>query len=103
MAGAYEREAIRPYVLGRFADLLLAGSLLVPLALYIVYSTGEVRLRHFSLALPWVMLAAALALHKISSYARRYNDRALATGLAVHTLLADPRLVADVANSPRSA
>src|SRR5207302_5988405 len=34
------------------ADLLLAGSLLVPLALYSVYSTGEVRLRHFSLALP---------------------------------------------------
>ena len=25
MAGAYEREAIRPYVLGRFADLLLAA------------------------------------------------------------------------------
>ena len=44
------------------ADLLLAGSLLVPLALYSFYSTGEVRLRHFSLALPWVMLAAALGL-----------------------------------------
>lgn len=42
-------------------DLLLAGSLLVPLALYSVYSTGEVRMRHFSLALPWVMLTAALA------------------------------------------
>jgi uncharacterized protein (DUF1800 family) len=25
MAGAYEREAIRPYVLGRFADMLLAA------------------------------------------------------------------------------
>src|SRR6185503_9352327 len=32
------------------ADLLLAGSLLVPLALYSIYSTGEVRLRHFSFA-----------------------------------------------------
>ena len=42
------------------ADLLLAGSLLVPLALYSVYSTGEVRLRHFSLAIPWVMLTAAV-------------------------------------------
>src|SRR5262249_8908321 len=38
----------------------LAGSLLVPLALYSFYSTGEVRMRHFSLALPWVMLAAAI-------------------------------------------
>ena len=45
------------------ADLLLAGSLLVPLALYSFYSTGEVRLRHFSLALPWVMLTAALGLN----------------------------------------
>src|SRR5262249_23768281 len=48
------------------ADALLAGSLLVPLLIYSVYSTGEVRMRHFSLALPWVMLAAALGLDRLA-------------------------------------
>jgi hypothetical protein len=62
------------------ADLLMAGSLLVPLALYSVYSTGEVRLRHFSLALPWVMLAAALGLEWFATLVKRYADR-----LASHT------------------
>ncbi len=51
------------------ADLLLFGSLVVPVALYSVYSTGEVRLRHFSLALPWVMLSAALALNWLAEVA----------------------------------
>ena len=76
------------------ADLLLAGSLLVPLALYSVYSTGEVRLRHFSLALPWVMLAAAIGLQSLASLARRRQTWALAGGLGLLTVLAVPRVVA---------
>jgi hypothetical protein len=84
------------------ADLLLAGSLLVPLLLYSVYSTGEVRLRHFSLALPWAMLAAALALDWLAEMlARRWRLRSrilastwLVTGaLSVLTVLAVPRIV----------
>ncbi|TME96524.1 MAG: glycosyltransferase family 39 protein [Chloroflexi bacterium] len=77
------------------ADLLLAGSLLVPLALYSVYSTGEVRLRHFSLALPWVMLAAALALDWL---ARLINDRRrnwiLVASIVVLVVGAVPRVAA---------
>jgi hypothetical protein len=72
------------------ADLLLAASLLIPLALYSVYSTGEVRMRHFSLALPWVMLAAGLALERLT----RVHRLALATGLALLGLLALPRVAA---------
>ncbi|MBV8714867.1 MAG: glycosyltransferase family 39 protein [Chloroflexi bacterium] len=83
------------------ADLLLAGSLLVPLALYSVYSTGEVRLRHFSLALPWAMLAAALALDWLAAraaglWSSRFDLRTgLVSGaVAVLGLLALPRIVA---------
>lgn len=76
------------------ADLLLAGSLLVPLALYSWYSTGEVRLRHFSLALPWVMLAAAIGLQWLASFARQRQAWALAGGIGLLTLLAVPRVVA---------
>lgn len=76
------------------ADLLLAGSLLVPLALYSVYSTGEVRMRHFSLALPWVMLAAALGLQRLARLARRYESWTLAGMVGLLTLAAIPRVVA---------
>jgi dolichyl-phosphate-mannose-protein mannosyltransferase len=76
------------------ADRLLLGSLLVPLAIYSIYSTGEVRMRHFSLLLPWMALAAAIG---IASLARLVPKRqsglvaALLTGLAV--VLALPRAV----------
>jgi len=76
------------------ADLLLAGALLVPLALYSVYSTGEVRLRHFSLALPWVMLAAAVGLQWLASRVKRYERWALAGGLGVLSVMALPTIVA---------
>jgi hypothetical protein len=106
------------------ADLLLAGSLLVPLALYSVYSTGEVRLRHFSLALPWVMLAAALGLEWFATLVKRSAERlgsqlhgrtgevvrswsaagVLAGLVGVLVLLAGPRVVAlDSAPSGMSA
>jgi 4-amino-4-deoxy-L-arabinose transferase-like glycosyltransferase len=75
-------------------DLLLAGSLLVPLALYSVYSTGEVRLRHFSLAIPWVMLAAALGLRWLVSLARRYDVWALVAAVSLLVVAAVPRVVA---------
>jgi Dolichyl-phosphate-mannose-protein mannosyltransferase len=86
------------------ADLLLAGSLLVPLALYSVYSTGEVRLRHFSLALPWVMLAAGLALDGLAGVIRGRERVALAAMVGVLVLAAAPRVVAlDTAPSGMSA
>jgi hypothetical protein len=76
------------------ADMLLAGSLLVPLVLYSVYSTGEVRLRHFSLALPWVMLAAALALEQLTTLFKQRRTWALVCGLLALLVAAVPRMVA---------
>jgi 4-amino-4-deoxy-L-arabinose transferase-like glycosyltransferase len=73
------------------ADLLLAGSLLVPLVLYSVYSTGEVRMRHFSLALPWVMLAAALAVDRLVRLLAVRREAATAFAVVVLVLLALPR------------
>ncbi|HYW89395.1 MAG TPA: glycosyltransferase family 39 protein [Chloroflexota bacterium] len=73
------------------ADLLLAGSLLVPLVLYSVYSTGEVRMRHFSLALPWVMLAAALAVDRLVRLLAVRREAATALAVVVLVVLALPR------------
>ena len=75
------------------ANLLLAGSLLVPLVLYSVYSTGEVRMRHFSLALPWVMLAAALGARWLCGFFHRARDLALTIAWS-RRLAALPRIVA---------
>jgi 4-amino-4-deoxy-L-arabinose transferase-like glycosyltransferase len=85
------------------ADLLLVGSLLVPLLLYSIYSTGEVRLRHFSLAIPWAMLAAALALDTGAAWlARRWRSRKstavaqtglVAGAVTLLALLALPRII----------
>ncbi|MBV9899438.1 MAG: glycosyltransferase family 39 protein [Chloroflexi bacterium] len=76
------------------ADLLLAGSLLVPLMLYSVYSTGEVRLRHFSLALPWVMLAAAIGLERLARLFGRQRGFAVACVTLALGVAALPRVVA---------
>lgn len=76
------------------ADMLLAGSLLVPLLVYSMYSTGEVRLRHFSLALPWVMLAAALALQQLASLFNQRRTAALVCGVVAVVVAAVPRIVA---------
>ncbi len=73
------------------ADLLLAGSLLVPLVVYSVYSTGEVRMRHFSLALPWVMLAAALAVDRLVRLLAVHREAATALAVVVLVMLALPR------------
>ena len=73
------------------ADLLLAGSLLVPLVLYSVYSTGEVRMRHFSLALPWVMLASALAVDRLVRLLAVRREAATALAVVVLVVLALPR------------
>jgi hypothetical protein len=67
---------------------------LIPVALYSVYSTGEVRMRHFSLALPWVMLAAALGLAWLASHAGRYERWARAGVMTILTVLAVPRIAA---------
>jgi hypothetical protein len=76
------------------ADLLLAGSLLVPLLLYSFYSTGEVRLRHFSLAIPWVMLAAALGFDWLAHFARQRQQVIVGLGLIALVAMALPRIVA---------
>jgi hypothetical protein len=82
------------------ADFLLAGSLLVPLALYSVYSTGEVRMRHFSLALPWVMLAAALGLDRLLRLAPAPRQAwATVAAALVLVALAVPRTV-DLSSAP---
>jgi len=82
------------------ADMLLLGSLLVPLLLYSVYSTGEVRMRHFSLALPWVMLAAALGLEWLClAVARalggaRFVDWIVGAAVGILAIAAAPRIAA---------
>jgi hypothetical protein len=77
---------------------------LIPVALYSVYSTGEVRMRHFSLALPWVMLAAALGLAWLTSALGRNQHWARAAALTVLVALAVPRIIAlDSAPSGMSA
>jgi Dolichyl-phosphate-mannose-protein mannosyltransferase len=78
----------------RRIDLLLLGSLLVPLALYSAYSTGEVRMRHFSLAIPWVMLAAALGLAEMARFAGRRQDLLIGAVGVVVCALAVPRIIA---------
>ncbi len=72
------------------ADLLLIGMLLVPLVLYSVYSSGEVRMRNFSLILPWIMLLASLGLWWL---AERLRYPVVVSGLVVLVLvvLALPR------------
>jgi hypothetical protein len=76
------------------ADLLLAGSLLAPLLIYSVYSTGEVRLRHFSLALPWAMLTAALAVERLATLVRTRQTWIVASATALLVLIAAPRVIA---------
>ncbi|MBV9325905.1 MAG: glycosyltransferase family 39 protein [Chloroflexi bacterium] len=52
------------------ANVLLAASLFVPVILFSVYSSGEVRMRNFSVALPWAMLVAAQGLCWIADRTR---------------------------------
>jgi hypothetical protein len=68
--------------------------LVVPLVLYSFYSTGEVRLRHFSLAIPWVMLAAALGLVWLCGFFHQRRDLALTIALGLLSLAALPRIIA---------
>ena len=56
-------------IIGTFArcpwsrrEVLVAAFVVVPLALFSVYSSGEIRMRDFSYILPWVMLVAASGL-----------------------------------------
>jgi 4-amino-4-deoxy-L-arabinose transferase-like glycosyltransferase len=81
------------------ANLLLAASLLVPLALYSFYSTGEVRMRHFSLALPWVMLTAAIAVDRLVRWLPSRQNLATVLVVAGLVALAWPRTV-EVATAP---
>jgi hypothetical protein len=71
----------------RRQDVLLLTALLVPVALYSVYVAGAVRMRAFSLALPWVMLAAALGLDALV----RGRRQLLAVATIALVLLALPR------------
>jgi hypothetical protein len=69
--------------LKRPQEVLLLTALLVPVALYSVYVAGAVRMRAFSLALPWIMLAAALGLDALA----RHRKQLLAAATAVLLLL----------------
>jgi hypothetical protein len=76
-------------------NVLLATSLVLPLVLFSVYSSGEVRMRNFSLALPWAMLTAALGLWWLAERLR--YPRAAAIGAVVLVgVLAVPRDLAIV-------
>jgi Dolichyl-phosphate-mannose-protein mannosyltransferase len=88
---AVARIKDRPW---RRADLLLLGSLVIPLALYSVYSTGEVRMRHFSLALPWVALTAAIGLERLTAFFGAWRTTALSVALVGLIVLALPRTIA---------
>lgn len=88
----------------RPADVLLLTALLMPVLLYSVYVAGAVRMRAFSLALPWVMLAAALGLDVVVSYARRIVPNVSTAILTAATLvvlgtLAIPRTL-DLMSAP---
>jgi hypothetical protein len=71
-------------------DLLVAAFLLVPLVLFTVYSSGEIRMRNFSYVLPWVMLVAASGLWWIAD--RLPRSRLFgATALGVLLVVALPQ------------
>jgi hypothetical protein len=52
------------------ADVFLVLSLFVPVVLFSVYSSGEVRMRNFSVALPWAMLLAAVGVNWVAERTR---------------------------------
>ncbi|MDQ6669571.1 MAG: hypothetical protein M3069_02210, partial [Chloroflexota bacterium] len=79
-------------------NLLLATSLVFPLVLFSVYSSGEVRMRNFSPALPWAMLVAAHGLCWLAEHLR-YPRAVSAAGVLVVGLLALPRDLA-IASAP---
>ncbi len=72
------------------ADVFLVASLFVPVVLFSVYSSGEVRMRNFSVALPWAMLLAALGLNWVAERTR-YPGRVVAAALCVLGLFVLPR------------
>jgi hypothetical protein len=72
------------------ADVFLATSFWVPVVLFSVYSSGEVRMRNFSVVLPWAMLLAALGLNWAAERTR-YPSQVVAAVLCVLGLYALPR------------
>lgn len=76
-------------------SVFLALSLLMPLVLFSVYSSGEVRMRNFSVALPWIMLTAAIGLCWLAQRTR-FTAAILTGACAVLGLLALPRAMAIV-------
>jgi 4-amino-4-deoxy-L-arabinose transferase-like glycosyltransferase len=72
------------------ADALLAVSLFAPVALFSVYSSGDVRMRNFSVVLPWAMSLAALGLCWLAERTR-YPGPVVAVALAALAILALPR------------
>jgi len=77
-------------------DVLFLTALLAPVALYSVYVAGAVRMRAFSLALPWIMLAAALGLDALvlgvgALLRRRQQPLFLGVATAGLVVLALPR------------
>jgi len=88
----------------RPADVLLLTALIVPVGLYSIYEAEAVRMRAFSIALPWIMLAAALGLNALARLAHRLAPRLRETWLvtavlAFLALIAIPRTV-DLITAP---
>jgi 4-amino-4-deoxy-L-arabinose transferase-like glycosyltransferase len=75
------------------AELLLMGWLLVPLVLYSTYSSGEIRMRNFSLILPWLMVTASIGLWWLAGRSRYPTAVATVAVLALMAL-ALPRGIA---------
>jgi Dolichyl-phosphate-mannose-protein mannosyltransferase len=61
-------------------ELVLVAFFGVPLVLFSVYSSGEVRMRNFSVALPWAMLVASIGLWGLADQLR-YSRIVAAVGL----------------------
>lgn len=77
-------------------NLLLGASLFVPLIMYSVYSSGEVRMRNFSAVLPWTMLVVAQVIWRLAGRLRYPRVAATLAGLMLG-LLALPADLAIVA------
>ncbi len=90
--------ALRPGHRWSRADVFLTASLCAPVVLFSVYSSGEVRMRNFSVALPWAMLLAALGLNWVAARTR-YPGQVVAVALCGLGVFALPRVV-EVINAP---
>jgi membrane protein YqaA with SNARE-associated domain len=77
------------------AEIVLGAFFVIPLVLFSVYSSGEVRMRNFSVALPWAMIVAAIGLWWLAERVR-YPGLVASAGLALVAIIVLPRDVSIV-------